>query len=437
MRKLQSQGVHHITLVGADRQTSIDFWEGVLGMPFVFEQPNLDNATESHLYFDPGDGRLITVFTNEERTPDPTRTPDRPRAACTTSRSRSRRRRFDQAVERLDERGIRHSGVKDRGFMDSIYFEDPLGLLIELASYRFEPPVGYTHADVLLEAHKIRVQRGDYNIAQIHLADAIETLVRRSRGSLSDDRSAKDPYRSTRHHLSRGEDQMAANTLSILKPSVNNLTARIFVRAAGLEFEEVDVWGEGHRRVPREGPGRPDAAARGGRPAERIAVGELRDHAVPLQQARPRPALPARPRAAGDGRQRDVLPDRHALSARCARHLSDARLPAVRGRGRLLRGRRRAQGKGAEGRHGRARASRSRPTGRSSSTASRSSAATRRRSPTSVWPRRSSSSPRSTTTFRPGPGSTWLRWRAALGDAYSEPAADVRGYIASVKAPAA
>jgi glutathione S-transferase len=36
---------------------------------------------------------------------------------------------------------------------------------------------------------------------------------------------------------------MAAHTLSILTPSVNNLTARIFVRAAGLEFEEVDVWG--------------------------------------------------------------------------------------------------------------------------------------------------------------------------------------------------
>ncbi|HXG75402.1 MAG TPA: VOC family protein, partial [Gaiellaceae bacterium] len=69
LRKLQSQGVHHITLVGADRQTSIGFWEGVLGMPFVFEQPNLDNAAESHLYFDPGDGRLITVFTSEERTP--------------------------------------------------------------------------------------------------------------------------------------------------------------------------------------------------------------------------------------------------------------------------------------------------------------------------------------------------------------------------------
>ena len=37
---------------------------------------------------------------------------------------------------------------------------------------------------------------------------------------------------------------MPANTLNILTPSVNNLTARIFVRAAGLEFEELDVWGK-------------------------------------------------------------------------------------------------------------------------------------------------------------------------------------------------
>ena len=37
---------------------------------------------------------------------------------------------------------------------------------------------------------------------------------------------------------------MAASTLNILKPSVNNLTVRIFARAAGLDFEEVDVWGK-------------------------------------------------------------------------------------------------------------------------------------------------------------------------------------------------
>ena len=193
MRKLQSQGVHHITLVGADRRTSIDFWEGVLGMPFVFEQPNLDQPRESHLYFDPGDGRLITVFTDEERRPDPTRTSTDIGTVHHIAFAVSRAT-FQQAVERLDERRIRHSGVKDRGFMDSIYFTDPLGLLIELASYRFEPPAGFTHADVLLESHKLRTERGDYAIAEIHLADAIERLSARSRASLSEDRSPKDPY---------------------------------------------------------------------------------------------------------------------------------------------------------------------------------------------------------------------------------------------------
>ena len=141
MRKLQSQGVHHITIVGADRQTSIDFWEGVLGMPFVFEQPNLDNDGESHLYFDPGDGRLITIFTDEARSADPARTSTEVGAVHHLAFSISQAS-FAQTVARLDERGIDHSGPKDRGFMDSIYFNDPLGLKIELASYRFDPPAG-------------------------------------------------------------------------------------------------------------------------------------------------------------------------------------------------------------------------------------------------------------------------------------------------------
>ncbi len=100
---------------------------------------------------------------------------------------------FRQVVERLDERGIGHSGVKDRGFMDSIYFTDPLGLLIELASYRFEPPSGQTHAAVLLEAHRLRVERGDHHIEPVHVADAIERLVARTQDSLSEDRGPRDP----------------------------------------------------------------------------------------------------------------------------------------------------------------------------------------------------------------------------------------------------
>jgi len=193
MHKLQVQGVHHITLTGADRQTSIDFWEGVLGMPFVFDQPNLDDADEGHLYFDPGDGRLITIFTNENRKAEHRRTPTDPGCVHHLAFNVSRAS-FTQIAGRLEERGIGHSGVKDRGFMDSIYFKDPLGLLIELATYKFEPPSGCTHADVMIEAHLIRVDRGDSHIQEVHLADAIEQLVARGQRSLSDDRSPRNPY---------------------------------------------------------------------------------------------------------------------------------------------------------------------------------------------------------------------------------------------------
>src|ERR1700710_2508845 len=109
MRELQSQGVHHITISGADRQTSIGFWEGVLGMPFVFEQPNLDNAAESHLYFDPGDGSLVTIFTNEDRERVHDRTPTDVGCVHHVAFAVSNAS-FRQAVERLDEREIEHSG---------------------------------------------------------------------------------------------------------------------------------------------------------------------------------------------------------------------------------------------------------------------------------------------------------------------------------------
>lgn len=190
MRKIQTQGVHHITLIGADKQSSVDFWEGVLGMPFIFEQPNLDVPEENHLYFDPGDGRLITVFTREDRRPDSTPNPEGignlHHIAFIVSLAT-----YKQVGERLKERGISHSGEIDRGFMWSIYFRDPLGQLLEMACYKFAPPVGFTEAEVLHLAGKLRTEAGDYNIMDKHLTDAIEILIRRSTSSLSSDRSAK------------------------------------------------------------------------------------------------------------------------------------------------------------------------------------------------------------------------------------------------------
>ena len=184
MQKIQTQGVHHITLNGADRQTSIDFWEGVLGMPFVFEQPNLDAPEINHLYFDPGDGRLITVFTSEDREPGGNvrdQVGSTHHIAFQVSLAT-----YEHAEARLNERGIDNTGRVDRGFMWSMYFRDPLGHRIELACYKFEPPAGHSHAAVLRRAHDIRVARGAMNIEDVDLADAIEAMTAGQGLSLSD-----------------------------------------------------------------------------------------------------------------------------------------------------------------------------------------------------------------------------------------------------------
>lgn len=177
MSILQTQGVHHITLVGSNREATIDFYQGVLGMPLVFSQPNLDVPEEEHLYFDAGDGRLITFFVRPTRSNDPAPNPEGignlHHIAFTVSRAV-----YTQVAERLRERGIENTGPIDRGFMDSIYFRDPNGQLLELACYKFTPPEGYRYADVLELAHQLRIKAGDYAIEDRHLADAIAELTR-------------------------------------------------------------------------------------------------------------------------------------------------------------------------------------------------------------------------------------------------------------------
>ena len=175
MKKLQVQGLHHITLVGSTKQSAIDFWSGLLGMPFIMEQPNLGKPDENHLYFDPGDGRLLTVFTNESR--DDARRPAPREVGCVEHIAFNvSRATFTQVPARLREREIEFL-QRDRGFMDSIYLQAANGLKVELACYKFETPDGFRDADVLMAAQRLRVERGDHHITEEHLADALELLL--------------------------------------------------------------------------------------------------------------------------------------------------------------------------------------------------------------------------------------------------------------------
>ena len=199
---------------------------------------------------------------------------------------------------------------------------------------------------------------------------------------------------------------MPANTLSILKPSVNNLTARIFVRAAGLEFEELDVWGK--KSTPEflakdpadltpllEEEGLPNSALwescaimqylcnKHGLdefyptdPGERAMVDSamfyLTGTLYPLLARATYPAL-GFPQYAGEVGTSEADDEMKAKAQKEAEAASP---------------------------------SRSTSTARFTWTASSSSAATNRRSRTSAWLRRSSSCVQSTTTSRTGPRSS-------------------------------
>jgi catechol 2,3-dioxygenase-like lactoylglutathione lyase family enzyme len=167
--------MHHITIVGSNRQDTIDFYEGVLGMPFVFEQPNLDVPDENHLYFDAGDGCLITFFVREDRETDRRGVPQTLGSVHHIAYAVSRET-YERALSRLNELGYPNSGRVDRGFMDSLYFRDLNGLLLELSVYKFTPPPGKTAVEVLAKAHAIRLAKGDYNIADEHLDAAVAAL---------------------------------------------------------------------------------------------------------------------------------------------------------------------------------------------------------------------------------------------------------------------
>ncbi len=173
---LQVQGIHHITLNGANRKTSIDFWQNTLGLKLIFEQPNLDDLSINHLYFDCGDGRTITVFTSENRKPKKIKNTNEigtvHHIAFWVSQSI-----INLAAKKLKEKNISNTGIKDRGFMESIYFREPLGLLIELSSYKFIPPPNYTHGQVLEKANDFRIKRNGLNLGDEDILSALKYLT--------------------------------------------------------------------------------------------------------------------------------------------------------------------------------------------------------------------------------------------------------------------
>jgi glyoxalase family protein len=128
-----TQGFHHITMVSSDARRTLDFYGNLLGLGLVKKTVNFDDPGAYHLYFGNDGGRPGTLLTFFEW-------PAARRGGwgvggvhhlalgVATPEAQLKWKR------RLMDHGVQVSGPIDRGYFTSLYFSDPDGQILEIAT---------------------------------------------------------------------------------------------------------------------------------------------------------------------------------------------------------------------------------------------------------------------------------------------------------------
>ncbi len=126
-------GLHHITIVTADALRNLDFYTRVLGLRLVKKTVNFDDPGSYHLYYGDALGRPGTAVTFFEW-------PGAPKGARGiggTHHFALQVQDYDGLLKwkrRLTDLGVRVNGPLDRYYFKSLYFTDPDGTIIEIAT---------------------------------------------------------------------------------------------------------------------------------------------------------------------------------------------------------------------------------------------------------------------------------------------------------------
>jgi catechol 2,3-dioxygenase-like lactoylglutathione lyase family enzyme len=170
---MHTTGVDHITLIGSNAEDTIAFYRDLLGMPLVLRQPNLDDPTSTHLFFDTGDGRILTFFVSDGRSSSPQPIQNQIGSVHHLAFSIAPER-FREVKDALEEAGRGYNEF-DRGIFHSLYTRDHNGLVIELATDKFSIPDD-RRGEVLATAQRIREEDGADFAQERHLEAALEEL---------------------------------------------------------------------------------------------------------------------------------------------------------------------------------------------------------------------------------------------------------------------
>lgn len=163
-------GTDHMTVMGGDASSTIAFYRDLLGMPLVLEQPNLDAPELTHLFFDTGDGRILTFFVGEGQQPRPFRGAGNVHHLAFGIDPEE----FEQTQGALEAAGYGFNEF-DRGAFHSLYTQDPTGLVIELVVEKYGFPSD-RRGEVLALAHEKRVEAGAGYVDDEHMQAALDEL---------------------------------------------------------------------------------------------------------------------------------------------------------------------------------------------------------------------------------------------------------------------
>ena len=170
---MHTTGTDHITLIGSNEEDTIAFYRDLLGMPLVLRQPNLDQPEVTHLFFDTGDGRMLTFFVADDRPSQ--RGPQRPGIGAVHHLAFGiSAERFGEIRDAFDEVGQRYNDF-DRGIFRSLYTQDHNGLVIELSTDKWAIP-NDRRGEVLATAQRIREEDGADFAEDHHVEAALEEL---------------------------------------------------------------------------------------------------------------------------------------------------------------------------------------------------------------------------------------------------------------------
>ena len=124
------RGIHHAALICADVETTIEFYQGLLGFPLVELVENRDYPGSAHLFFDVGNSTLLGFFDFPGLGLEPgiEALGGVQHIAISVPQDR-----WDELRATLDAAGVPYDGPQ-RGIPESMYLRDPDGIGIELLS---------------------------------------------------------------------------------------------------------------------------------------------------------------------------------------------------------------------------------------------------------------------------------------------------------------